>query len=179
MTVLDHTTSPARVHRAAIVEEPRPVDRELAGPLARALHNLDIEHRRIRGSFARSIGISHSEFNAVMLLGDLGELTPKQLADHLGITTGSATAMIDRLETAGLLVRNPHPRDRRSLLLRLTARGETAKNTVFGLYLTTITDVITDAQTPPRQEVIDLLERIAGAIRTAEITVAAQSRSHR
>lgn len=179
MTALDDTTSTARIYRMAIVEEPEPFEPALARPLARALYNLDTEHRRIRESFARSIGLSHSEFNAVMLLGDPGELTPKQLADQLGITSGSATAMIDRLETAGLLARRPHPHDRRSLLLRLTTRGKSAHNTVFKLYLTTITDVIADARTPPIQELIDLLERIAAAISSAETALASAPRPYR
>ena len=40
--------------------------------------------------------------------------TPKQLGEHLGITTPSTTSLLDRLEGSGFLTRVPNPTDRRS-----------------------------------------------------------------
>ncbi|MGV8856465.1 MAG: MarR family winged helix-turn-helix transcriptional regulator [Devosia sp.] len=45
-------------------------------------------------------------------------VTAKALADFLGISTGSTTALIDRLEKRGLLQRAPHPTDRRGITLQ-------------------------------------------------------------
>jgi DNA-binding MarR family transcriptional regulator len=46
--------------------------------------------------------------------------TPKQLGEHLGITTPSTTSLLDRLEGSGFLTRVPNPTDRRSSYVHLT-----------------------------------------------------------
>ncbi|WP_407359560.1 MarR family winged helix-turn-helix transcriptional regulator [Microbacterium sp. LBN7] len=49
----------------------------------------------------------------------------QELRDELRITVGAASKLVDRLEREGLAVRHPHPTDRRSSLIALTAAGET------------------------------------------------------
>ena len=50
-----------------------------------------------------------------------GELaTPSAIAAHLRISTASTTKLLDRLEERGHVVREPHPTDRRALLIRIT-----------------------------------------------------------
>lgn len=44
---------------------------------------------------------------------------PKQLGEHLGITTSSTTSLLDRLEASGFLTRMPNPNDRRSSYVQL------------------------------------------------------------
>lgn len=43
--------------------------------------------------------------------------TPSELASYTGLSSGAATAMLDRLEKAGLIERQPNPHDRRSTLI--------------------------------------------------------------
>lgn len=49
----------------------------------------------------------------------MGPSTPGELARFTGLTTGGVTVMLDRLEKGGYLKREPNPRDRRSVLVRL------------------------------------------------------------
>ena len=44
-------------------------------------------------------------------------VTPADIARFLGIATASATALVDRLEKSGHLIRQPHPTDRRKILV--------------------------------------------------------------
>lgn len=56
-----------------------------------------------------------------------GELvTPRELAEHLGITTASTTKLLDRLERGGHVRRAPHPSDRRALTIRVSAETRAA-----------------------------------------------------
>jgi DNA-binding MarR family transcriptional regulator len=48
---------------------------------------------------------------------------PVDLGNRLGISSGSATGLVDRLEAAGHLRRHPHPADRRRLVLSPTDRS--------------------------------------------------------
>lgn len=47
------------------------------------------------------------------------QCTPKQLSEHLGITSSATTSLLDRLEASGFLTRVPNPTDRRSSYVRL------------------------------------------------------------
>jgi DNA-binding MarR family transcriptional regulator len=51
-------------------------------------------------------------------------LSPTRLADEVVCTTGGMTKMLDRLEGAGLVMRQPDPLDKRGRLVVLTRRGE-------------------------------------------------------
>jgi MarR family transcriptional regulator, organic hydroperoxide resistance regulator len=50
-------------------------------------------------------------------------LTPGEIARRLGLSTPTVTRATTRMEAAGLLRREPHPSDRRMVLVRLTSRG--------------------------------------------------------
>jgi DNA-binding MarR family transcriptional regulator len=161
-----HTTEPPpRVGFAASLDALKPASRELA--LAVALHHLDVEHRRIRVHFAESLGLSASEFNALMIISDTVQIKPTDLASELGLTAGSMTALIDRLETLGLVARHANPADRRSLLITLSPGGETAKNHVYAHYLDAVSQALTDDPTIDNPATIQALEKTAAAIRRA------------
>ncbi|MCX4095353.1 MarR family transcriptional regulator [Nocardia sp. alder85J] len=50
-------------------------------------------------------------------------LAPGEVAKRLGLATPTVTRATTRMEAAGLLRREPHPTDRRLVLLHLTERG--------------------------------------------------------
>lgn len=50
----------------------------------------------------------------------------QELRQELRITVGAASKLADRLEKEGLAQRHPHPSDRRSSLISLSAAGEQA-----------------------------------------------------
>jgi DNA-binding MarR family transcriptional regulator len=45
------------------------------------------------------------------------------LGERLGLTSGSVTALVDRLAVRKLVRRTPHPTDRRSVLIEMTKTG--------------------------------------------------------
>src|ERR1700691_4728406 len=58
----------------------------------------------------------------VYLLDLLGPVTPGRLAECTGLTTGGVTVMLDRLEKAGMVKREPNPNDRRSVFVRVNPK---------------------------------------------------------
>jgi DNA-binding MarR family transcriptional regulator len=52
------------------------------------------------------------------------EVTPIDLTRHLGVSTASVTALLDRLERSGHLERRPHPSDRRKVLVSTTGHAD-------------------------------------------------------
>jgi DNA-binding MarR family transcriptional regulator len=80
---------------------------------------------RLTTSHAKGFGLNHGEFKVLLKLRQVpGEqLSPGALADTLVLSTGAMTNRIDRLEAEGLVAREPHPHDRRGVIVRLTDRG--------------------------------------------------------
>ncbi len=52
-----------------------------------------------------------------------GQATPGELTKATGLTSGAMTAVVDRLERAGYVVRVPDPNDRRRHLIRIQAEA--------------------------------------------------------
>nr|WP_320048303.1 MarR family transcriptional regulator [uncultured Desulfuromonas sp.] len=72
----------------------------------------------------RDSGLSPAQMHAVESVGHHGEMRMKEMAQRMGITTGTLTVMVDRLETLGILCRQPNPSDRRSYVIVLTDKGQ-------------------------------------------------------
>jgi DNA-binding MarR family transcriptional regulator len=66
------------------------------------------------------LGVNVTDVKCLDIMTLKGAASPSQLADLTGLTSGSTTAMIDRLEGNGLVERRPHPTDRRSTVIVLT-----------------------------------------------------------
>ena len=71
-------------------------------------------------------GLPLGEAEVLMATRVRGELptTPADLRTQLNLTSAGITKRIDQVEAKGLLERRPHPTDRRSVTLHLTAEGE-------------------------------------------------------
>jgi len=72
----------------------------------------------------KSSGLSTAQMHTIEIIGHSGSLRMKELAKKMGVTTGTLTVMVDRLEQQGLLRRQAHETDRRSYLIVLTDKGE-------------------------------------------------------
>lgn len=93
------------------------------------LHDLAIASSRIDVAVGDRLGLSATDFLAVkyVMMSEL-PLGPARLGQLLGISSGSATALVDRLEQAGHLERRAHSTDRRRKVLAVTA---TTQDRVF------------------------------------------------
>ncbi|XJZ29146.1 MarR family transcriptional regulator [Bacillota bacterium Lsc_1132] len=66
---------------------------------------------------AHLLGLAHTDFKTADILNETGPITAGELAKITGLTTGSVTALIDRLEQAGLVKREKDPKDRRRVII--------------------------------------------------------------
>ncbi|MDX3639947.1 MarR family winged helix-turn-helix transcriptional regulator [Streptomyces sp. MB09-02B] len=83
--------------------------------------------QRIDAALRRECGISHTMMEVLIRLcrrpGE--EVSQRQLADDLTLTSSGTTRLLDRMEEAGLVRRVPSPQDRRVALVEPTAEGRT------------------------------------------------------
>lgn len=69
-------------------------------------------------------GLTTAQAHTIEIVGHCGPIKMKDLAEKIGVTTGTLTVAVDRLEKKELLVRKPHEKDRRAYLIELTPEGE-------------------------------------------------------
>ncbi len=82
-----------------------------------AVREYGIQLTQFRNAVSEWAGINVTDMECLRLLFLKGVATPSELARHTGLTSGAATAMLDRLEKAGLITRQPNPHDRRGTLI--------------------------------------------------------------
>jgi DNA-binding MarR family transcriptional regulator len=83
-------------------------------------------------AFADFIGINRTDLRSLEIVDQHQRMTAGDLARKAGLTTGAVTAVIDRLETAGLLRRVNDPTDRRKVFVELTPAAEKLGVEVYG-----------------------------------------------
>src|SRR5262245_31842329 len=69
------------------------------------------------------LGVNVTDMKCLDIMILKGSTSPTELAEHTGLSSGATTAMIDRLEKAGLIERHRHPKDRRGITLVLTKQA--------------------------------------------------------
>lgn len=102
------------------------MDAEHVGALddaVRALRAIILAGEHYRQVVAEVTKMGVSETQALSYLAVHGERGQNDLAADLGITSGAATALVDRLERRGVAERLGHPSDRRRVVVRLTEEG--------------------------------------------------------
>jgi DNA-binding MarR family transcriptional regulator len=99
---------------------------------------------------AQQTGMSASESQFLHLLAINGDLTPSELAHHSGLTSGTVTGVLDRLEQLGFVHRQRHPTDRRKVVVTLDeARVASTFGPIYadqGAHLASVTDRFTAAE---------------------------------
>jgi MarR family transcriptional regulator, organic hydroperoxide resistance regulator len=65
-----------------------------------------------------------AHFEPMSVIDRLAGCRVYDIASELGITTGGASKLVDRIEASGYCRRLPNPADRRSSLLELTPEGQ-------------------------------------------------------
>jgi DNA-binding MarR family transcriptional regulator len=92
-------------------------------------------------------------------------LEPTVIAERLLVTTGSMTSLLDNLEKRGLIRRQPHPEDRRKLLIDITPAAQAIVDELLPSLHARERDVMTAALTPNEQR--SLLKSLAKLQQTA------------
>ncbi len=88
-----------------------------------AVREYGIHLTLFRNAMDEWAGLNATDMECLRLLFLKGIATPSELARHTGLTSGATTAMLDRLEKAGLIERRPNPDDRRGTLIAPAKSG--------------------------------------------------------
>ncbi|CAN2253703.1 MarR family transcriptional regulator [Bacillus vallismortis] len=78
---------------------------------------------------AQALGLFPTDLKSADILNEAGPMTAGELGKKTGLSTGSVTALVDRLEKAGYVAREKDPDDRRRVMIvPLTASKKHVKD---------------------------------------------------
>lgn len=132
----------------------------------REYRNAEVARRR---STRDSMGMGETDLLALRYLlraqtsGD--RVGPKDLSRVLGITTASTTSLIDRLVGSGHVRREPHPTDRRSLVIVPTVETDAEVRATLGDMHRRMMAVAEDLSAEEARTVVSFLRRMSEALR--------------
>ncbi|MEY9926610.1 DNA-binding MarR family transcriptional regulator [Catenulispora sp. GP43] len=78
---------------------------------------------QLNREIADRMGVTASDLDCLHVLHQQGPATAAELARAVGLTPGSVSRMIDRLDAAGCITRTDDPEDRRRVLIEASSEG--------------------------------------------------------
>lgn len=117
---------------------------------------------------ARSIAavdetITIPQFRLLIVLRTRGPVKLTSLAEHLSVNPSTATRMVDRLATAGLISRETNPASRRELMVALTSVGARVVDDVTSHRRSEIARIVSRMAPATRRGLVDVLTAFAAA----------------
>ncbi len=109
-------------------------------------------------------GLSASELRAFFYVAQAAPITPKEVADHMAITTAAMTYITRRLIDRRLLQRSAHPDDGRSILLELTDHAHIEMQRMHDEFDALMTTAASHLSPEERRNFVSNLVRMADAI---------------
>ncbi len=140
--------------------------------LARARTYLDAE---LRAVFAR-FGLTAADFTVIITLRRAGPpytMPQARLMEALGLTSGTVSVRLDRLEQNQIVSREPDPANARSSLVRLTGKGLRLFDDIAPAHLANEDRLLSALSPAERQDLADLLRRLLAGFESATTDVAA------
>ena len=130
----------------------RQAKRDLEHPAELVMETVSLVTRAIRRQMRkhRPKGLSLPQFRALGIVRRHPDVSLSDVARHLGMTTASASKLIDALVKQDLVTRVDSPEDRRRLVLNLTKTGRQALRHARKAALGELADILARLDEPDR-----------------------------
>jgi DNA-binding MarR family transcriptional regulator len=113
-------------------------------------------------------GLSYARLRLLQTLHCGGPAIMRDLGDQLGVSPRNMTALVDALEDAELVVRRPHPTDRRATLVELSPGGAREAEQALEPRLDAMAELFEDFSPDEQQAFADALIRLSRAIQARQ-----------
>lgn len=101
-----------------------------------------------------------SQKRILIILNELKTITQRDLTEHLGIQPGSASEILSKMESAGLIIRTQNETDRRTTDVRLTDRGRELAAEALAHRQKRHEEMFSCISEEEKEKLLSLLERI-------------------
>lgn len=147
---------------------------QVTGPLSRRHSTAAVLFHH---AVAERLGLGPADHKCLDLLLERGSMTGSQLAAITGLTTGAITGVVNRLERAGYLRRQPDPDDGRKQLLSPAPEGLREVQAVFRGIRPAPESLVEGFDTDQLAAIAEFLTRAADFSRDRAVALRAQQLS--
>lgn len=141
--------------------------------IARVRAYLDAELSAVFASY----DLTQADFVVIITLRRVGAphaMAQARLMDALGLTSGTVSVRLDRLERSGIVAREPDPASARGSLVHLTDKGLRIFDDVAPAHLRNEDRLLSALSEDQRLTLADLLRRLLASFETSTTDVAAE-----
>lgn len=110
-------------------------------------------------------GLSYPRLRLLQALQCGGPAIMRDLGTQLGATPRNMTAMVDALEDAHLVIRRPHPTDRRATLIELSPEGVREAEQELGPRLDSIAEIFAGLSPAEREQFSAAMAKLMHAMK--------------
>jgi DNA-binding MarR family transcriptional regulator len=110
-------------------------------------------------------GINYARLRLLQALHCGGPAIMRDLGTQLGATPRNMTAIVDALEDAQLVVRRPHPTDRRATLVELSPKGVREADEGLGPRFDVMSEIFAGLSPAEREQFSALMTKVMRAIK--------------
>jgi DNA-binding MarR family transcriptional regulator len=148
--------------------QPAGLDAPHVAEVLRALAEYRAAEEAMRLRTRESMRMGATDLQALRFLlkaqGEGRTVSGRELADHLGMTSASVTALLDRLTVSGHVQRTPHPTDRRSNMVTATVGSDEEVRHTLGEMHGRMMDTARALSAPDADVVRDFLDSMTAVV---------------
>jgi len=121
--------------------------------------------------YFRKYGITDAQFNVLIQLryGKQEGLSQVDLVKRLVVNKSDMTGIIDRLEKAGFVGREDHPKDRRINLIKITRKGKDIVSRIEPGYFAGVKKIMSGMSKKDMDTILKKMEKIRENIRQEKL----------
>lgn len=147
----------------------RPASKHRLRLWIRLLRSARAIEAEIRERLRREFAITLPQFDVMAALARAEDgMTMTELSRHLMVSNGNVTGIIDRLVAEKLVLRQAPQTDRRSFIVRLTAKGASQFALAAKAHEGWVDGLLTDIDAAEAERIIDDLDGLARRTRNGE-----------
>lgn len=109
------------------------------------------------------LNLDLTDFAVLEALLHKGPLPVNTIGAKVGLTSGSISVAVDRLERRGLVARKDDPEDRRARIVHLTSQGRELIKSAFSKHAAAMESTASCLSTAERRDLVRLLKKLGKA----------------
>jgi len=145
---------------------------DYSAAVLKSLRDYRAAETEIRRNTRDSMGMGETDILALRYLlrvqASGKQVVPKDLSQFLNITSASTTSLIDRLVASGHVRREPHPSDRRSVVVVPTVESDKEVRETLGAMHRRMMSVAESLTADEARIVVDFLQRMTQSLQVQD-----------
>jgi len=143
-------------------------EQQIVASLRQIMRAVDLHSRRL----VESCGLTGPQLTTLQLAARLGNATPSIIARRVHLSQATVTGILQRLESRGLIARQPSTTDRRSISISVTSAGQALLDAAPSLLQDQFRDQLRTLEPWEQQMILATLQRVAGLMGAEKIDAA-------